>query len=54
MNVTGLGRGRTKIFVVLFVLVAVLSAIYGAVVFKRMIDDDDLQQRLDEVRNNDQ
>ena len=31
-------------------LIAVLSAIYGAFVFKRMIDDDELQQKLDEVR----
>jgi hypothetical protein len=43
-------KRRTKIFVILFMLVAVLSAIYGSFVFKRMIDDEELQQRLDEVR----
>jgi len=34
-------------------LVAVLSAIYGSLVFKRMIDDEQLQEKLDEVRRED-
>jgi hypothetical protein len=41
---------RSRILVVIFILVAVLSAIYGAFVFKQMIDDRELQERLDEVR----
>jgi uncharacterized membrane protein (DUF106 family) len=51
MKEKGLGKHRTRIFVVVFVLVAVLSAIYGAIVFKRMIDDDELQEKLEEVRS---
>ncbi len=51
MTVSDSGRRRTKIFVILFMLVAVLSAVYGSYVFKRMIDDDELQERLDEVRD---
>ena len=50
MKEKGIGHGKTKIFVIVFVLVAVLSAIYGAIVFKRMIDDDELQEKLEEVR----
>ena len=46
-------RRRTKIFVVLFMLVAVMSAIYGSVVFKRMVENEELQQKLDEVRHRD-
>ena len=50
MTVTDTGRRRTKIFVILFMVIAVLSAIYGSIVFKQMIDNEDLQERLDEVR----
>ncbi|MFV1979888.1 MAG: hypothetical protein ACC655_01930 [Rhodothermia bacterium] len=53
MTGTVLRKRRTKIFVILFMLIAVLSAIYGSIVFKRMIDNEELQQRLDEVRERD-
>lgn len=44
------GNRKTKIFVIVFVLTAVLSAVYGSIVFKQMIDDKELQEQLDEVR----
>jgi len=39
-----------RIFVALFFALAVLLAIWGSIEFKRMIDDDRLQEKLDEVR----
>jgi regulator of extracellular matrix RemA (YlzA/DUF370 family) len=50
MSVQSTGNRRTKIFVIVFMVVAILSAIYGAVVFKQMVDDRELQEKLDEVR----
>ena len=51
MKTAGIGRRKTRIFVIVFVLAAVLSAIYGAIVFKRMIDNQELQEKLEEVRS---
>ncbi len=51
MNSEAVNKRRTKLFVVVFVIVAVCSAIYASVVFKRMIDDDELQEKLEEVRS---
>ena len=51
MKKRGLSKRKTKTFVVIFVLIAVLSAVYGALVFKRMIDDEELQEKLEEVRS---
>ena len=53
MTVNDPNRRRTKIFVVLFVLIAVLSAIWGSLVFKQMVDNEELQEKLDEVRKGD-
>ena len=53
MTETDPGKRRTKIFVILFMLIAVLSAIWGSIVFKQMVDDEELQERLDEVRTSD-
>jgi len=39
-----------RILVIVFFLTAIVLAIWGSFVFKSMIEDDDLQQRLDEVR----
>ena len=52
MKQEGIGKRRTKILVIVFVLAAILSAVYGALVFKEMIDDRELQEKLDEVRQN--
>ncbi len=41
---------RTKMFVVLFMLAAIAAAVYGSFVFKGMIDNEALQEKLDEVR----
>ena len=46
-------RKKSKIFVIVFVLLAVFSAIYAAVVFKQMVDDEELQEKLEEVRSAD-
>ena len=50
MNSEAVNKRRTKIFVVVFVIVAVCSAVYASIVFKRMVDDEKLQERLEEVR----
>lgn len=52
MNEVEKKKRTSRIFVVLFMLVAILSAIYASFVFKEMIDNRDLQERLDEVRQN--
>ena len=39
-----------RILVALFFALAILLAIWGSIEFKRMIDDDRLQEKLDEVR----
>jgi hypothetical protein len=39
-----------RIFVVLFFIAAIALGIWGSIEFKRMIDNKDLQERLDEVR----
>jgi uncharacterized membrane protein (DUF106 family) len=46
-------RKRSKwnrMFVVLFFLTAIILAVWGSIVFKHMIDDKALQEKLDEVR----
>jgi len=39
-----------RVLVLVFFLTAIALAIWGSFVFKEMIENDDLQQRLDEVR----
>ena len=39
-----------RIFVVVFFLTAVLLAVWGSIVFKRMVDDKNLQRKMDEIR----
>ena len=51
MNSEAVNRRRTKLFVVVFLIVAVCSAVYASIVFKRMIDDEELQEKLEEVRS---
>lgn len=46
-------KRRTKIFVVIFVLAAVLLAIYASIVFKKMLEDRELQEKIEEVRQGD-
>ena len=39
-----------RILVIVFFLTAIALAVWGSLVFKHMIENDDLQERLDEVR----
>ena len=54
MRSASLDNRRTRVFVVVFVLIAICSAIYASIVFKHMIDDEDLQEKLEEVRSGEQ
>lgn len=42
--------GWNRIFVIIFFLTAILLAVWASIEFKRMIDDEALQEKLDEVR----
>lgn len=42
-----------RILVVLFFLSAIVLAVWASIVFKRMIEDDQLQEKLEEVRPSD-